>query len=1118
MSDRWRQAWCGLTTSPVPSGSLSKHWRSLGRHFVVVLLIVWLLCALGMALQLPDRTGPGFASTTLRFQLTWSESERSGILSFWRASAGMRFIAYMHLVVDALLFVPTYMTLLWSTVRLLRWAWMNKNEGVVSPAVARSVRFAGIATLLLGAADELENVLSLVWIHAQPATMPAFAGLGLSTVTWFKWVCAFATVLATGNLALQLVTSVGRASCGRLLREAILGLVHCLSVVYLNLFPIVSLLAGIALIGFVPQSRDILFRLGVESGATPLANLMHYGNLFWLGLGVLLWGASIWYSMRAVSRWTPGWTEQTPAFYQWLRRDLPRMAAYFGMLTASTLGTLFMSTIPAESVPTVRLPSMALAMFMALGALVMAEAVTSWLSASANRTKVFVEGYRSQRSAYRRARQAAALIAVFVAWTAIGGETTPFLQHFGWIRAPGDSAWHWRSDGITGYTVVHVTLFVIVFACYVLSQRAEARPHHHQYLIGAGLIFWWSAAIFADAGRPVLVFGVVLALAAAGLWFVVERRHFNWGQLRGMHAALVSQSPRTIALFLSRPDLSFSWLLVLASVEIIAVFSITPLSLGWAMGTLGIGFAALAMWSVLLCVLFVFLPKRLGLGNWCLLPIVWLVFFAQQSDHSLRAKAGTQEQPPALMRVQDHFSQWRKGLPDSDRSPVFIIAASGGGLRAAYWTGSLLAAMDDATCGSFGDHVFSVSGVSGGSLGLVSYLEQRRIWSGKPDPERCVPGRQREIQQLMQRDFLGPVAGSLLFAEAAQAFFPATYLKQERGNTLADAWSHAWRETFEPKAEVGKSMPIDLPLLDRFGVQQPGMPAVYLNATGAETGRRVIASNVHLGRIAADPLFSPVGTPAHLRLQTADISVVDAAVNSARFPFISPPGRVWGCSPKIVRGATSADHCDEGGYGVWGHLVDGGFFENSGLDTVMDMWRDLRADSITGRLREDLPPVFLIAISNDATYGTLCTGITPRSKDTVARTLAISDPSQSSGSDMVAPLSTLLNVRDGRSRLALRYAVNEMGCGRVLEWNFASVKGAAEEPPLGWVLSRQSVEAMDIGVKEYVAHFPFDTAWCAWETGPTRGVIGRHKVFDRDNCPPTTAQVNDFGNMRVKPP
>jgi len=531
------------------------------------------------------------------------------------------------------------------------------------------------------------------------------------------------------------------------------------------------------------------------------------------------------------------------------------------------------------------------------------------------------------------------------------------------------------------------------------------------------------------------------------------------------------------------------------------------------MGTLGIGFLALSLWCFVFTFVSIYLPQRLGVGNWAIAPLLLLVLVGQPAERALRSAPIDRQMPPALPTLHEHHAQWRQGLPDV-QSPVFLVSAAGGGLRAAYWTGSLLAAMDDRTCGRFGDHVFAVSGVSGGSVGLAAYLAQRKVWAAKPEAERCRTGRVDELQRFLRRDYLGPVAGSLLFAEVAQAFVPYSYLKQERGTTLADAMAHGWRETF---AGAGADV-LQRPFLDVLNARPADgvrMPAVYLNATTVESGKRAVAANVQLGAMHADPLFFAANVSRGTRLQTADLSLIDATINSARFPGISPPGKVMGCFPMVGRVAGTELTCLNAGYAVWGHVVDGGFFENSGIETLMDAWREL-IDRMDGRDREQAAAerrrTFLIVITNDKASGAVCHGRTPRfdlmgmsdgeryainSANALSHFAAPGGAAAEGavGSDLLAPVYTLASVRSGRADLALQRAVDAMGCTQVVEWHLSAGMTRTEEQqpelPLGWLLSRGSAQVMDRAAVVMANHFPFDLASCPPVTPRGRGVIGK---------------------------
>ena len=49
--------------------------------------------------------------------------------------------------------------------------------------------------------------------------------------------------------------------------------------------------------------------------------------------------------------------------------------------------------------------------------------------------------------------------------------------------------------------------------------------------------------------------------------------------------------------------------------------------------------------------------------------------------------------------------------------PVFFVLADGGASRSGYWVASVLGMLHDSTNGKFDDHLFALSGASGGKRG-----------------------------------------------------------------------------------------------------------------------------------------------------------------------------------------------------------------------------------------------------------------------------------------------------------------------------------------------------------------------------------------------------------------
>ena len=102
--------------------------------------------------------------------------------------------------------------------------------------------------------------------------------------------------------------------------------------------------------------------------------------------------------------------------------------------------------------------------------------------------------------------------------------------------------------------------------------------------------------------------------------------------------------------------------------------------------------------------------------------IVFALVVAFVGEESLGTERLTLSPAPAAP-VPDAGSSAPGPAPNAPGMPH---NAHGGGLRAAAFTAQVLAGADDASCGRFGEQVAAYSGVSGGSLGIATYLVARQ--------------------------------------------------------------------------------------------------------------------------------------------------------------------------------------------------------------------------------------------------------------------------------------------------------------------------------------------------------------------------------------------------------
>jgi len=116
------------------------------------------------------------------------------------------------------------------------------------------------------------------------------------------------------------------------------SVVQVLRHAWLNVYPLLALVVGVAFIVFVKQTREILANLEQE----------------WLFVGVLAaWAVSIWYSMRVLSSTDfPGDVEPHPAATGctgWLNGESPRMAAFAGLAIIACASSIFLAEKPTPN-------------------------------------------------------------------------------------------------------------------------------------------------------------------------------------------------------------------------------------------------------------------------------------------------------------------------------------------------------------------------------------------------------------------------------------------------------------------------------------------------------------------------------------------------------------------------------------------------------------------------------------------------------------------------------------------------------------------------------------------------------------------------------------------------
>ena len=259
------------------------------------------------------------------------------------------------------------------------------------------------------------------------------------------------------------------------------------------------------------------------------------------------------------------------------------------------------------------------------------------------------------------------------------------------------------------------------------------------------------------------------------------------------------------------------------------------------------------------------------------------------------------------------FSSWVTRAPGEPGKPVPVIvaAAEGGGIRAAYWTSLVLHHLADIPDADvmFPRRLFAISSVSGGSFGAAVYAGLRR------DPT-SQPPRPQIASEILQERFLAPMVAKLVAGDFLQWFLPVPIRSFDRSSAMETAFAAAYNEHVHHDSMVEK--------FTEFRPERADdVPVLLLNSTSVQLGRRIVTSPYPwpLSDVSVEEQ-DPIDFH---KLTGRDVSVATAVHNTARFPYISAAGRLR---------AKNGEHL--------GHLVDGGYFENTGADTLIDLLRYLK--------------------------------------------------------------------------------------------------------------------------------------------------------------------------------
>jgi hypothetical protein len=1073
------------------SAPAAPRWRS-----ILALVVVLLFAGAGMAqmnqllegMRLSGRPANTLADLGPPFRAADTERTK-GVLDVWREhaaeveqpdattppTADALLAGRWFVLLDALLFAPAYWFALilffrraqtqipvWERAKADAGAGTGDSGGQGRRTDPREIANAARAGIVLIAAafafDELENLLywlilergwsdpssigsSRLWLLAVASSLKWFAGFLAGLVALFLgWRWAAARVGKTPLLG----SPADRARLRLVVPQLLL-----------------VLLFGVALSGH-EQLTDLMRRWTVVQLVLSFALASLFGLVVWLTTRRLL----------ATGQWTRNVTQQ--------RRVTVRLA--WSIVIAALIQLTAFWLLRDESYHPgwgLAVPLLIVTLLALLSVALPDEQPISLdeLIRRKQKAPVPAEGVAASRLALPRALASAALLLF-----AFG----VFQAAFGYAVYSRD--WHW--DDWHDWLVL-IPLAAVLAA--ILVAKKAGRKHVSLWAAGAGTLAMLALApLDRQDADPSLVTVAALLVALAG-WRLYD---------------LLKDAPEPMAeLRFKRATVAG---LLVAIVLLALVVVVWPIPIGQALGVVGL----LALFLIALALLVAMLVwlngairpplalRELGFVRFPLLSFFAIWFLAASladrgGFHDLRIEpAARRAAAPTLERAFDCWlaknGQPALGSPAgcagaqagarARAQPLILVASTGGGIRAAYWTAVALDCAferdlpgiedpnypcpEDKRTEDFSrsDSLFALSGISGGSVGLAAYAAHLSEKEAGPSDGGWVNNR-------LSADALSPTGAWWLFLEFPRVFLQFD-LPTDRSEILETTWEQQWpqdsfaRGLFELWREEAH---VPLLLLNatsvadgcRFNVsvldgniattlpQQPncraGTPFDEAQTTTTTTDTNNDTDIEVLPTAGEQELLSDKSTLAATRdlsdflcRDHADVPLSAAAFLSSRFPFVNPSGRIEGRCKRDPRRPLA-------------YVVDGGYLDTSAGSTAAELSDELEpliSQWNTEHAGEGgcIVP-FLIQIDN---------GFEDEGRPRPSRR----------PNELTIPLSTLFQARTGRAaqgRAAAALAYNRPypasleGTPLVDRYaHFVNQAHPGPRSPLGWVQSRAS--------------------------------------------------------------
>jgi len=499
--------------------------------------------------------------------------------------------------------------------------------------------------------------------------------------------------------------------------------------------------------------------------------------------------------------------------------------------------------------------------------------------------------------------------------------------------------------------------------------------------------------------KPFVLFAMIIALMIVYMLYInLRRKIVNEDSAKKDAAAPIQDNALTRILkkimafiHLDHKEIGyFLWFNIICTAGLVAyILAIWHFRVSVAFGPLPLvllAFAVLLGFGNLITTLSV----KTGINLHFIIFLIAAIFTTPENHNVRTAALDARKVQPGIFKnrqnIQEFFNKWMEhhaaSIDSSDEYPVYFVLGNGGASRSAYWVASVLGRLEDSSIKKgkerFSEHIFCLSGTSGGGVGVAAFYSLLKH-ANRSD---STAGYANAARDFLKQDFLTYTLARMLGPDYFNYMPVLNWLvpNPDRADALESGFEEAmdtsyyklhFNDTYFDECIAQKN-------------EYNGLPVLCINTTRVQDGSPGVVSSIQL----SDSLFNKRVDVTGLLAPNTSIRLSTASILGARFPYMSPAGKI---EQHFRKRDTSKGKTDS----IKAHFfVDGGYFDNSGAGIVQEMIRSIIkiADTTSNqatRLQMKKLKIVVLHITNSPQGDARVTPITPFNNDLVSPLLTV---------------------------------------------------------------------------------------------------------------------------------